>query len=72
MSCKEKLEAVMQGIGTLFQIIGGVYLVFCMVLWFYYIITLHQVPNDCSFFSLSANVGFIMLVIILMCAMICT
>lgn len=72
MSNLEKLEVALQSIRTLLQIIIGVYIVFCVLMWCYYMVTLHEVPNDCSFFSLSAHIGFIMLVVILMLVMICT
>ena len=68
----EKLEDIIEGIRTLMYIMLGIYIIFCVVMYFYYIITLHEVPDNCSFFSLSANIGFIILVVILMLAIVCS
>ncbi len=68
----EKLKDIIEGIRAIIQIIFGIYIVFCVFMWCYYMITLHEVPNDCSFFSLSAHIGFMMLVVIFMLAIICT
>jgi hypothetical protein len=68
----EKLKDTLEGIRTIIQIIFGIYIIFCVIMYFYYIITLHEVPDNCSFFSLSANIGFMILVVILMLAIICS
>ena len=72
MVMSDKIENLIENIKALFRIIVLVYILFCIIMWAYYMTTLHQVPSDCSFFSFSAHIGFIFLILILMILLVCT
>ncbi len=75
MYCKIKIsmeEYLGNKVGNLLRIIVWAYLIFCVLSWGYFMITTQEIPNDCSFFSLSAHIGFMVLLLILMLLMICT
>ena len=72
MVMNDKIENFIENIKGVLRIIALVYILFCIIMWAYYMITLHQVPSDCSFFSFSAHIGLIFLVLILMLLLICS
>ena len=69
---KKRIEELLKNILFLLRVSILVYVVFCVIMWAYYMVTLHQIPNDCSVRSFSAHIGFIVLLLILMLLMICT
>jgi hypothetical protein len=63
------LEDLGSRVGNFLRVGVLTYLIFCVFIWGYYMFTLQQVPDDCSFFSLSAHIGF--MVLIFMFSVIC-
>ena len=69
---KKCLNNLGDKVGNFLRVAVWSYLLFCVVMWCYYMITSHEISNNCSFFSFSAHIGFLILVLILILLMICT
>ena len=69
---KKRNEEFLENVLFLLRVSILVYVVFCVIMWAYYMVTLHQIPNDCSVLSFSAHIGFIVLLLILMLLVVCT